>query len=482
MGIWDRGSKDEKLAYLEEERQLLWDRVGVLQEGLVSMREEFLITTTDDVKNAKENSKKTSEYRNRVKGKLSEVEEIVQNLNFELEKAREIKNEINDFNTQAATQKLSIDEAKSRLDDSESEYERKLEAIESRTSSFQAILDKYPDLDDQMAKVDDFILEVENNVDKSDQSLGVLNKKKVEVDNLHRKIFGYVQTNEETGIETKIEGLKDELEDAYGKISADLEESKKRINEQHSNYEKSYEKFQKSYKTKYAKINEDIAALLPDALTAGLSSAFSKKKDEEVNSSKILQSRFNVGIGLMIGVSLIPAFISVYFLFNGKSLEDVILSLPRMVLAILPLYVPIVWFTYSANKKLNLSKRLIEEYAHKEVLSRTYEGLSTQISSISDDAQSEELRFRLLSNFLQVTSENPGKLISNYEASDHPLMEALEQSYKFQMTVDKLEGIPGMGKVAAMIERKTKRKAKERIEKVEEALSEVDDEETTEKI
>src|SRR5690606_22494163 len=98
---------------------------------------------------------------------------------------------------------------------------------------------------------------------------------------------------------------------------------------------------------------------------------------------------------------------------------------------------------------------------HKEVLSKTYEGLATQISNINNPDHSEDLRFRLLSNFLQVSSENPGKLISNYEASDHPVMEALEQSYKFQLALDKLESIPGLGKVAAILERKAKRKLDE---------------------
>lgn len=135
------------------------------------------------------------------------------------------------------------------------------------------------------------------------------------------------------------------------------------------------------------------------------------------------------------------------------------------------MYIPILWFTYSANKKLNLSKRLIEEYSHKEVLSKTYEGLSTQIGSLDNPEQSEELRFRLLSNFLQASSENPGKLISNYETSDHPVMEALEQSYKLQMTVDRVANIPGMGKFATIIEKNSKKKIAKKEDIINKAIS-----------
>lgn len=151
--------------------------------------------------------------------------------------------------------------------------------------------------------------------------------------------------------------------------------------------------------------------------------------------------------------------------------------MPRLVLAIIPIYIPALWLTYSSSKKINLSKRLIEEYAHKEVLSKTYEGLSTQITSIDDDKQSEELRYRLLSTLLQVVSENPGKLISNYETFDHPIMEALEQSYKFQLEVDKLEEIPGMGKFAAILERKSKKKLSEKEKMIDTALENVEIEE-----
>ena len=101
-------------------------------------------------------------------------------------------------------------------------------------------------------------------------------------------------------------------------------------------------------------------------MTAGLSSAFSSKKDVEVASSVELQKRFNQGIYFMITVSLIPVVVSVYFLYKGIAFEEVIIRLPRLVLAIIPMYIPVLWFTYSANKKLNLSKRLIEEYSHRE--------------------------------------------------------------------------------------------------------------------
>lgn len=474
------GASQSQVDYLEEERQKLWDRLGVLEEGLIQMRQDINHSTSDDVKEAKENSKRTSEYRNRAHGRLDEINQLVDQFTSELEAARATKNEINELRNTSSEIKNNIDEAKSRLDDSESEYQQKLNTLNSKIATISETLEKYPDLDEQLTEIDDFITTVESNSEKSGLTLSNINKRKKEIDDLHREIFGYVAEDQETGAETKIEGLKDELEASYRELDEKLEQSFKDVDGLNSNYEKKYDSFEKKYKEKYKEINDTIAKLMPDALTAGLSSAFSKKKEEEVESSIKLQSRFQKGINLMIGISLLPVIISIYFLATNISLEEVINRLPRLVLAIIPMYAPVLWFTYSANRKMNLSKRLIEEYAHKEVLSRTYEGLSTQIENISDSEQSEELKYRLLANFLQVSSENPGKLISNYEASDHPVMEALEQSYKFQLAMDKLEGIPGINKIAAKIEKNAKKKVAAKEEIINKAFSANDELDTQE--
>ena len=107
-----------------------------------------------------------------------------------------------------------------------------------------------------------------------------------------------------------------------------------------------------------------------------------------------------------------------------------------MVSAILPLYLPLLWFAYVANKNLNLSKRLIEEYTHKEVLSKTFEGLSNQISEIENEDISSELKIKLIHNILEVSSENPGKLITDYNKADHPLFDALEKSVQLANAVE----------------------------------------------
>lgn len=116
----------------------------------------------------------------------------------------------------------------------------------------------------------------------------------------------------------------------------------------------------------------------------------------------------------------------------------------------MPIYIPVLWIANSANKNINLSKRLVEEYSHKEVLAKTYEGLSHQISEISASNPdiATELRIKLLYNLLEVSSENPGKLISDYKKGDHPLMDALEKSGQLTDAFKKLVDLPGFSGLA----------------------------------
>jgi predicted nucleic acid-binding Zn-ribbon protein len=477
MGIFD-GSKSEQIKYLEEERAKLWERIISIEKYIQGLEREIKTRTPETEKEAKEHSKRAAEYRNKTEQRLEEATELVNNLRVQLNSAEELKTHMGSLCTHISEVKFEVDEAKIKVDSVEKDYKEKVDSVEKRIESIDEIFVKYPDLDEELTEIDAFIQKIEENQKKSSITLSAINTRKTEIDDLHLEIFGYKEENE-SGEEIIVDGIKNKLENAYNKLAEELSISQKQVVTLNNDYANKYSDFEKSYKNQYELILAEIRTLLTNALTAGLSSAFSKKKEDEVEASKQLQKRFSNGIYLLLGISTLPVLVSVVSLFQNISLEEVIIRLPRLVLAIIPMYIPALWITYSASKKLNLSKRLSEEYAHKEVLSRTYEGLSNQIANISDKGQSEELKVRLLTNFLQASSENPGKLISNYETSDHPVMEALEQSYKLQKAIEKLTDIPGLDKIAAILGKNAKRKLEEKAEKIILALSDEEDEENT---
>jgi len=205
-----------------------------------------------------------------------------------------------------------------------------------------------------------------------------------------------------------------------------------------------------------------------------LSYAYSDKKDAEIKESAALEKDFKKYVGGLIFISFIPFVISIYLLITGVTLDAAILKMPRLVLSIFPLYIPVLWVAYSANRKMNLSKRLIEEYTHKEVLSKTFEGLSKQIQSIEDADISADLKTRLLYNILEVSSENPGKLISDYNKSDHPLMDALDKSVKLTNAIDHLSKIPGMSKLVNVLDNKSKKVLEKEAKKAASGIDKVD--------
>jgi DNA repair exonuclease SbcCD ATPase subunit len=465
MGIFD-DKKSKQIEYLEDERKKLWQRLTEVEKLTKDLQKEIVKTASESEKEAAQSSRKAAEFRNKTEQRLQESEELLSQIQGHADSVSDLVTKANQSVATADNEITRIQQAgQTQIDD--------LAALESRIDKLDGFLKSYPDLEDRLEQLDTSAQAAETNLAKSNDSLTATNKRRKEIEDLHREIFGYSETDANGKI-IKYSGRKDDLDNTYKALTIQLDEADNNLSELNKRSTSDFKEFEQLHKKRYNTITEEIESLLPKALTAGLSAAFSSKKADEVESSVALRKSFSTGINMLIGVSLIPIIVSCFFLWNKVSLEEAINRLPRLVLAIIPMYIPVLWFTYSANKKLNLSKRLIEEYSHKEVISKTYEGLSKQINSINDPAQSEELRFKLLANFLQISSENPGKLISNYEASDHPIMEALEQGYRFQIAIDKLEGIPGLGKVAAILESKTKKKLAGKGEVIDKLLPETE--------
>jgi len=308
-------------------------------------------------------------------------------------------------------------------------------------------------------------------------------KKKSEIDELHKSILGAEVKGADGAVE-RVDGLVDSLERAYGSVEAkvtalesEVDGAVKGVIEKYegdlSQDKERFEKLILESKERYSAIDDEITGLLPGAMAAGLSAAYEKKKDDEVVSSEKYESSFKIAIALMVAVSLIPFGVDVFLLgWKGADLVQVIKDTPSLIVSILPLYFPVLWFAYSSSKKLNLSKRLIEEYTHKAVLGKTFSGLSNQIESLPrESVVRDELRTRLLFNLLQVSSENPGKLITDYNKSDHPLMDALENSAKLSDSVETLSKLPGFSMLAKKLATRTDELLSAQAEKVESGLA-----------
>ena len=417
------GKNSKKIDYLEEERKKLWERLTILEKRIEEK-------PSDIEKEAKQASKKAAEYRNKAEERLNQAIEI-------FERISNTESTLIDTANSILKIKDSIDELKQiSLKSSNSITERGDKLLYSLTKITNT-LDEHPELETEAEELEGVLTSIQENASKATTTYKGILAKKSEIDELHREIIGYEDEGED-GKTVNIEGLKSELETAYSELNENVKELDDQLENLKTYSKEQYDKFiqenqseidnaKEEAKNEYNEINKRISSLLPDALTAGLSSAFIAKKKEEEELFKEYKARFSKGILYLSLVSIIPIAISVFFLSTGASLIEVIERSPKIILSFMPLYIPLIWTTISANKKVNLSKRLIEEYSHKQVLSMTIEGLSNQIEEIEDSDISEELRIKLLHNFLTVTNENPGKLISNYQKSDNPILNILDR-------------------------------------------------------
>ena len=307
-------------------------------------------------------------------------------------------------------------------------------------------------------------------------------RRKAKIDELYTEIYGEDIVVPDGNTE-HVNGLKDELDMSFAQISRDMNGLEKIIQSATEgvvkNFTDSLDTKSKDFNFLFKKssdrfdaVDAQLTGLLPGAMAAGLSAAYEEKKNEEIDSLKSFDRNFRTAILTMISISLIPLAVNTYLIFwKRMELLSIIKDTPNIIIAILPLYFPVLWLAYSANKKSNLSKRLIEEYTHKAVLGKTFSGLSNQIETLQHQgAVKEELRTKLLFNVLQVSAENPGKLITNYSKSDHPLMDALENSAKLADSIGALAKIPGFSALASKLSKKADEVLKENTKKVEDGL------------
>lgn len=439
-----------------------------LNSKLLALTAEVERKTQDYELDAKESAEKAKQYESDSKAAndniISSLDEATSKL-LELRtisaSAEELKSQIDEYNRLALENSNAIATSYQTAIENENTVTTKLNEIEE-------LLKNKPEWESKINTLN----EIFKKADENDSKINGLSKniadRKKEIDNIYYEIFGQSQINEDTGEEEFIGGKKAELDNAYTQLKSDLantDESLAKlkndteasyqlfIENKSSEFDKSHKAWDDEYSTSAAKIRE----LLPNALTAGLSSAYRVKREEEEIEYKRLRRAFGWGIFGLILVSMIPIAFSINSIIENEQIKNVIFRIPRIVVAILPLYIPVLWVAYSANKKRNLSKRLIEEYSHKETLSKTFEGLSTQIDKIEDKKISSELRNNLLYNLLEVNSQNPGKLISDYDKSDHPLMDALDKSVKLTNAITKLANIPGFNKLAASLGKKAEK-------------------------
>lgn len=455
----------ERLVPLEDETEQL-KKIIQEQKAEIESLTEKVKQPTDNAKAATSAMRSIAQHKSKVLKSREVIDEYCAEVKKNKDQIEKFKQESENYCLQIEKQNDVTEKTAARVSLILTEIENKQTQLADALANISTLISDNTDLESKLAKVHSLIEEIDDASSKSDSMLKVIVTNHSKVRDLKNEILGYDEADD-AGNTQRIEGLKDELEASYESLEAQLEETTSALQQIAEKTQKDYEEllkkqdsdsesFLKNYKTKYEDLYEEITKLLPQALTAGLSAAYDDKVKNELTYLEAHKKTFSKAIWGLVAISTIPFAIDVYLLLGmKKDLIEILSDTPKLIISIFPLYLPILWIAYSSNKKQNLSKRLIEEYTHKGVISKTFEGLSNQIDEL-DANITDELRVKLLFNLLQVNSENPGKLISDYNTTDHPLMDALDKSSRLGYAIEKLNNIPGFGKLVRTLEIKKK--------------------------
>ncbi len=434
---------DRQYEYLDEERKKLWVELRSTQSRL----ETFVATLSGDADaiqiGVRSLSLKAAKAYNRLVKRDSELRVLSSNMTSRIEVIKNAEEKASILNASLASANEKIADAISKVNEGLSHFDEGLGSLEKRSESVNErleIAEKYVENAEEVKS--EFQRQFEDISNSHEQSV----KDYEDISKFHSLLFGYEKDDGEI-----VEGRKQKLENVY----AELEQKIGRATMNAEAFEKDYKKqvadFIEKAKADAEAVANKVKGLLPDALTAGLSSAYLKNRKMEQIEQKSQLGLFKWCIGGMMALAMVPLALNLYlWIVKDFTVMQLLEKLPREMICILPVYIPLFWMAIFANKRVNLSKRLIEEYKHKEAVSKTYEGLARQISEIGDDNTSKELQARLLYNTVMLSEKNPGELIKNFNRPDNPLLDVLNQSSRFADAVDKIGRIPGLSKLFQM--------------------------------
>lgn len=450
--------------YLDEERKKLWEKVVSHEKNLSDFQATVLtnmqelseniknlqLPISQDVKDIKQASKDAAYFRNRAEERKAEIDKYFDDVRLNLETIQQMANDCIESKKSINAQLKAIEQKEKNVIDIQDNIQcayDELEPLIENINNSTKILNEITTLKNSVKEKHDDVL----NVQKQIEALHELSsKQKVEITKIRNQITGYIKKDTQTGEEIKIEGLKQELEQTFEELKNKFTDTREEIEEyqvtQHSNINVFISEMRKEYNELIAQIE----SLLPRAMTAGLSSAYQAKRESEEKEKSAAYGSFKNAIWFMVAISLIPVTLTCYMFFGLKyDIQTIINDVPKIMSAVMALYVPIFWLAYSSNKRMNLSKRLIEEYTYKESLSKTFEGLSRQIENIKDENIANDLKSKLLYTVVSMNSENPGKLIKGYNKPDHPIMDIINNSVKLTESIQNLAQMPLLGKICS---------------------------------
>ena len=260
--------------------------------------------------------------------------------------------------------------------------------------------------------------------------------------------------------EAKLEAAKESLLQDWRKEDADLDELRKvsdamndKVDRQIEDAKESIEKFSAECQTKVAQslqqfvdehksICENLELKLKDMLATTTVASLSSKFEEKRKSLKVryIIERILFYVCL-IGFCVIGS--CVVSSVGAQAGDEIWIKIAKAILNKTPLALPLFWLTCHINKLMNQDMRLMEEYAHKVVVSQTYTGMAKQVEELANKGvlSAKELREDLMSSTIKVLCANPNSVLDKVKTQT-PLSEVADCVAKLATAVSSVRNHP----------------------------------------
>jgi len=282
-----------------------------------------------------------------------------------------------------------------------SEVAEKAKGVDASRNSASRIVDEikkgHDEVVDWTAKtkqtVETYLNETKSNRDSTNEELESIKKANEEAKNLLKIV------NEDS---------------AKTKIIADTVESKDaKVKE----YQEQLSKFEEEHK----ELKQRIEGLLPGATSAHLASAFERRKNT-FKWPKVIWTVAYIGSAVgFIGVGVYLLFLS----DNITSFRDLIF----FALKKSPILAGMILLEEFSRRNYNITLRLEEDYAYKEVLSRSFEGYRVQMEKVTSDSGDKPV-LKLSQNLLDSLAERPVRMFDKVKPEHVPPRDIWEQIVK----------------------------------------------------
>lgn len=344
-----------------------------------------------------------------VENEFSEIKSIQESAN---EIKTKLKNELDEFEAL----RTEIEEYRDLIfstDGVKKNIENLLKSSESKLSEIEELHNSIYEEDGLKQEIDEFY----SNISDTNKEINELKEDSSatlqELSNFYDKIFG---KDDENG--KKVGGLKQEIDQRR----SDLDEFKQKQEE------------------KYNELNKQIENLLPGATSAGLSSAYSEMRNKFGKTAKWYGCGFYLSLCILLGTVVgIKDVILVRDIPLDKGIWISLLVLLGNFFVKMPFIIPALWLVIFISRRRSEVERLSQEYAHKEVLAKSYDSYKQQIEKLPKEDQ-EKLLPVLMEGMIRAISLNPAETLDQKHQSDSPISEILKDKSFIDSIVDKIKG------------------------------------------